>query len=464
MFKAKSGRGLRVPAKASLFYTAAGALAKATGLLFTPIFTRVMPAGEYGRYTLYITALALLSVISSSTVSGSMMYKGYGELQCKRREFTAGAIGLGFFAVLPLCTVALIFRRYLGIEGWFIPFLILQLFLDIGISAMHSELKYRYAYGLSALLTVVTSLLSPAVSLLFMRVHRGAYSRIIGLLTVSCAVALPFILRCVRVGLYKKEVWRFAMKNSLPLIPGTLAASVIAQADKLTVSAYMGAEALAPYAVAHSIGVGLTFVTGSIGSALHPWMLRKLRAGEESRVCETVSGIYRTLCALTVILTALAPEALAILTPESYSVALPAVLPIALSTLPSFLLSVATVASVEEGKPYCSSVSLLIGAGVNVVANILTVPRLSYIGAGLSLLLSYAAAAVVGYILPGGRSLLKRIRIWSLLRTSLLAVFSSLTMTLFYQSLPIRLLLLLLPIGSLIYSAVDMREYVTEGT
>lgn len=464
MFKLKNGKGLRVPAKASLFYSLAGALAKGTGLLFTPIFTRVMAAEEYGRYTLYITTLALMSVVCTAPVTGSMMYKGYGEFDGERRSFTAAAMGLAFCTVPAVCLLALALRKTLGISIGFVPLLLFQLILDVGTAAMYAELRYAYSYGRAATLTVISALATPMVSLLIMHVSNGAYARIFGLLLVSVAVALPFIARCVRTGLYRGDMWKFALRYSAPMLPGALAASVIAQADKLIVSAYMGAEALAPYAVAHSIGVGLTFITASLGSALHPWMMRKLRAGEYERVGDTVSRIYSSLGALTVILTALAPEALSLLTPESYSVALPAIFPIALATLPSFLLSVGSVAAVYAGKPYYSSVGLGAGAAVNVLANILAVPRLSYLGAGFSLLLSYAVAAGVSYLLPAGRRVLRDMKLGNIARTSLSTASMAVIVTFFYGSLPARILLLIIPVGALIYSAVGMREYVTEST
>ncbi|MBQ8528685.1 MAG: oligosaccharide flippase family protein [Clostridia bacterium] len=456
------GRGLKVPAKASLWYTVSGALAKGVGLLFTPIFTRIMSRGEYGRYTLYITVLALMSVVCTSGVTGSAMYKGLIEFSDGRRKFTASAVGLSLCTVIPVCLAVFLLRGVLLIEGIFVPFLFIQLIFDIGIAAMCAELKYSYSYGKAAAVNAVCALLSPAVSILIMALIKGAFARILGLLLVSGIVAVPFIVRCIKEGLFRWEGWKFILRYSLPLLPGTLAAAVISQADKLIVSAYMGSEALAPYAVAHSIGVGLTFITASLGSALHPWIMRKLKSGEVGKVGETVGRIYVTLGALTVILTALAPEALSLLTPESYSVALPAVFPIAMATLPAFLLSVGTVVGVYEGRSYLSSAALVTGAAVNIGVNLLLVPRLEYLGAGLSLLLSYATAALVIYLLPSGRRVIGEIGVGGILKaTALTAAVAAVTVA-FYGSLPARLLLLILPVGALIFSAVGMKEYVTE--
>ena len=457
-----SGRELKVPAKASLWYTASAALAKGAGLLFTPVFTRVMTAYEYGRYTLYITALALMSVVCTSGVTGNGMYKGLSEFGDERRGFTSSAVGLSLCSVPLVCLISFLARGALGISGWLIPLLFVQLVFDIGVAAMCTELKYSYSYGKAAVVNAVSALLAPLLSLLIMGIIKGAFARMLGLLFVSGAVAVPFLIRCARDGFFSRDGWLFSLKYSLPLLPGALAASVIAQADKLTVSAIMGSEALAPYAVAHSIGVGLTFVTVSLGSALHPWIIRKLKAGAWDKVGETVSRIYVTLGALTVILTALAPEALSLLTPESYSVALPAVLPIALSTLPSFLLSVGTVVGVYDGRSYLSSVALGAGAAVNIAANLFLVPRISYIGAGLSLLLSYAVAAAVIYLIPAGRRVAREIGIGGIMKTTALTGATSLLAAAFYGSLPARLLILALPVGALIFSAFGMKEDVME--
>ena len=62
---------IRLPAKAGAWYVASGAMIKLCGMSATPYFTRVMSPEEYGRYSLYMSLAAILSVLTTvSTLLG----------------------------------------------------------------------------------------------------------------------------------------------------------------------------------------------------------------------------------------------------------------------------------------------------------------------------------------------------------------------------------------------------------
>ncbi len=461
MIKLKHKKELRLPARASLWYLFASGAAKCAGLFFTPVFTRIMPADEYGYYTLYISILALASVVTTAAASGGVMYKGYAKFGEDKASFTAASLGLSIALIPPVAIIILIFRERLGINAALIPILALQLVCDGAIAAKSSEKRYSYQYVAVVALTLTGSVLSPLLSLALIKVMRGSYARIFGLLAVSLLCAAPILSECVRTGFFKKEMWGFAIRYSLPLLPNAAAAAVISQADKLIISSYMGEGALASYAVAHSIGIGLTFITTSLGSALHPWIIRKLDANKDGLVEEILTKIFISIASVAVIVVALSPEALSILTPRSYSVALPAVLPITLSTLPTFILSALAVISLHEGKAYYPSISSAVGAVINIAANVFLIPRMSYLGAGLALLISYAAATLLCYAL----NKIHGTKLFSLSRFALIfaiAFLFSAAAKGFYDSLALRLILILAPVTVLVTTLWKMRGHILE--
>ncbi len=461
MIKIKHKKELRLPAKASLWYLVGSAAAKCAGLLFTPVFTRIMPAEEYGYYTLYISVLALASVICTSVSAGGVMYKGYSHFRDDKENFTAASVGFSIALIPPIALVIMIFRERLGLGISLIPFLSVQLLCDSAITAKISEKRYSYKYLTVLLLTLASSVLSPILALVFIKFISGSYARILGLLTVSLLCALPILFECSKAGFFKKKMWLFALKYSLPMLPNAAAAAVISQADKLIISSYMGEGALASYAVAHSIGIGLTFITTSLGAALHPWITRKLEGGEDKIVEEILEGVFVAIASLAVIVVALSPEALAILTPRSYSVALPAILPITLSTLPTFLLSCLAVISIHKGHPYYPSISSIVGAAVNIASNVFLIPRMSYLGAGLSLLISYAITTFLAYML----NRIHGIKAFSLSKFSSVFGVSALFATAakgLYDSLVLRLILIFFPLFVLVRTLWKMREHIIE--
>lgn len=399
MIKIKHLPHLKLPARASISYTVVAALSKAAGLLFTPVFTRVTTPTEYGGFALYISVLGICTVICTALTSGAAIYKAYSLFPSKKQEITASALGLSVIAALPVTVAVYIFSGYIGLSRTLVLPLLFQLIFDSAISARLSELRYTYSYKEAAVLTLISSIGTPILSLFLLRAFSGELARVFGLLVVSAATAAPTVISALRRGIFKSEHWRIAAKFSLPLIPAAVTGAVISQADKLILAAYFGKEVLASYAVAHSIGIGLTFITGSLGSALHPWLIRKLSGGEDEIIKKTVTDIATALGALTVLVVLIAPEALSLLTPSAYSSALPAVLPTALSVLPIFALSMLSMAAIHASRPSHYAISCLCGAAANIISNIFLIPRISYLGAGLSLLLSYLVSNFVCYLL-----------------------------------------------------------------
>ena len=93
-----SGRGisLRLPAKATIYYTLSSALAKAVGILTTPIFTRILSGEDYGKYTLYMSWLGLCTTICTSFVSQGVIYRGLEKFKTQKEEFIFSS-----FVIIP---------------------------------------------------------------------------------------------------------------------------------------------------------------------------------------------------------------------------------------------------------------------------------------------------------------------------------------------------------------------------
>ena len=92
-----------------------------------------------------------------------------------------------------------------------------------------------------------------------------------------------------------------------------------------------------------------------------------------------------------------APELIRILAPPEYSDAVVAVLPIAVSCPPSFLIATENVGLVFKGKGKFTATLAIMIAVISVACSLAFTLLLGYFGAGLALLLSQTAGAALGY-------------------------------------------------------------------
>ena len=457
----KSKTELRIPARASVWYIGTSIITKALGILMTPIFTRLLTGEEYGAYALYMSYLGIGSLICASLFSGSVIYKGLKEHE-ESDSFITSVIGVNSIFCLLVCLFLFAFS---GFNIDFSILLFLQLLSDTIIGIYTVKCRYSYDYQKVAGVTLLTATLSPILSILLIRgAGMGYHGRIYGLLIATLIMAVPLLFKMLwrSPRLFEKEASKYIIAHSIPLLPHAISGAVVAQADKLIISGILGAVALAKYSVAHSVGVGLLFVVSALGSALNPWIMRKLSQAKTETVGELIRLLTFMLCSATLLLIALTPELMRFLAPREYSEAIGAILPIALATIPSFAASVCTMGLVFSEKGGCASAASLISAAVNISANLIFVPLFDYTGAGISLMLANIALFGVSYLYLSKIAHADIIPIKSAASAFTVTAFWGILIALLYNQSWARMLLLIPPTVIGLGALLESRRYIFE--
>lgn len=359
---------IRVPARASVWYTASAVIGRGVGFLFTPIFTRLLSEAEYGNYSLYLSWLGIFTIISTLEISGGIFMRQLQKSEDESRLFRS-AILLELLTIGAICTLYFAFYRYISkIVHLNIPLSIL-LFLQIFTSSIFNlytaREKFRYRYKSVFALNVLSGALPiPIALLLIYAFGLGEYGRISATVFVFICLAILITYNMLR---HKKGISTSDMRSlflgGLSLLPHFLSLALISRIDKLTVSRAFGAEALARYSVAENIGSLLLFGITAPLSALTPWVLRRLSQKEYRKIREVVSLGARLILWLSLILLSFAPELLSFLAPGGYEEALFAAYPVALAAIPSFLFTVATVSLTHLGSSFLYTIPAVVGAG-----------------------------------------------------------------------------------------------------
>ena len=387
---------INIPAKASAVYLGANIVGKAIGLATTPFFTRMISEDEYGTLSLYLTLLGIASIVTSSVSSGSAIYGGFRKFENKILLFTKSALGVCILFSSVICLLLFTFSPLLGLDTRFLLPLVLQILCDSIVGVLLSRARFSYSYWRVMLYSILSSALPAVLSIIILsKRDGGAEVRIYTMLVVSLFLA---IFGAIKIwGCREKinlEMSRHLAISALPLLPHSITSALSSQADKLFVSSIMGQAALAKYSVVHSLGVALQFAVTSLFSSLGPWMTRRIGRGENDRIMPVVSTIFSLLCALSLGLCALAPEAMQLLAPSKYLEALPALIPIALSTPLSLLSYSLTLSLVQTGRGKVTSVSSIISLILCITMNYILIPRMGYLGAGVALLVSQIGALI----------------------------------------------------------------------
>lgn len=396
---------IKLPARASVWYLAVSVITKGVSVLTTPFFTRLLDGEEYGQLALYMTLLGGGSVICSAFNSGSALFNGLRKNSDKKDEYLKAVLTISAASSLLFCLLLFAFTPFLEINRGLLLPLTIQLLCDGTVAVLLGSEKYYYRYKTVAALSLTTAVLPPIISIIILMSGDFGYSvRIYSLLFVSVIVALYALIKLLWVRGGKEEkssrgLTKEVVKFSSPMLPHSVLTAVTSQADKLIITAIMGSVALGKYSVVFSLGIGLQFIVNAIGSALSPWIIRRLEAGEGGRVAELLSPMVLGYSALGLCLIAAAPEALAILAPPEYFDAFPALLPIALSTPFFFLSTVATVGIVHARRTSYSIIVSAVSGLSCIILNYTLIGKFGYFGAGLAFLICQAVGAVLSIAL-----------------------------------------------------------------
>lgn len=405
----KKEKKLKLPAKAALWYIASSAVSRGVTLLFTPIFTRVLTAAEYGLYTLFSSWLTILTIPATFEIASSVFMRASQRHREDRATLRSSALitilGLNaLFCALYFLFLHL-FPHFSAPRGKLAVFIFLQIALNSVLNVYLSDAKFSYRSRCVFLINAVLGIFTATLSLILIeKTAAPEWARIISQITVSLGVCIPLLFIIFKDGFkisfpYVKEL----LTSSVTLLPHYLALAVISKADKLVLGAAFGADALARYSVADTLGSLIGIAIGALFSALVPWIMRKISAGEEYLVASVSRHSVVLIAAFSVILSALTPELMQILAPEEYGEAIFAFYPIALSTIPYFLFTVYSVAFAHGSEGLWSSLSSALGAAVALFISFISSRILPYPFISFSVPLAYFAACLTASCIYDGR-------------------------------------------------------------
>ena len=391
------------PAKAGIFYISTNVFTKIIALFATPLFTRLLAPDEYGVYSLYVSWMGVISVIIALGISGGAIYRGLGRYRDSEKDLISGSIGIILVSAVALSLFSLVLGRRIeaitGLKPMLICMLIFEVFLNAAETVVFAYFRYKYSYVRICLVNLLYAVLSVGVSILLIYFTPiRAEARIYSSFFASAVLILPLIRPYLRFkGLYRKEIWEYVLRLSLPLLPSALSTALIAQVDKLMLKQYAGTAALGKYSIAYSVGFMLTTLTAALYSALQPWLMRKLNSGKlEGAKILTKRIIFLTSLGLMIFLL-LIPEIFRIIAAEAYRDAEIAVYPLAIAGYLQFISNILAANIIHTEKTGAISVAGLIAFGFNLLSNLLLIPEYGYPAAALTTALSYLLLIFLEY-------------------------------------------------------------------
>ncbi|MGO8871509.1 MAG: lipopolysaccharide biosynthesis protein [Acidimicrobiales bacterium] len=418
-------------------YMVASSLQLLSGVIVTPVMTRVLGLHQYGifaadlalLYVLYYTAnlglnigiqrlysqadgdrktrnllaaaLALVSLVTALVYLTGPRWSpvlGFGHFPLSTR---LTVVWSGLFAMTWICLAILRCHERLLV---FTVVCLLQAIVGIGIGTLAAYLHHHLATDV-----LWCALLTQAVAVL-----------------LSLATITPHWR-----GLWDVRTVGATLRFSLPIVPLQLSTFVLSASDRFIILRDLGPGPTGRYQVAYTLGaVGVSLLTFLNLAWLPRIFAIRDRHARAEVLAASRDGLYRLLVPITIGIALAGPILLRIWAPRSFRTEqlLPVIVLVVASTIPVCTAFVHSRLILSEGRSAVVALVTVVAAGVNVALNLMLVPHLGINGSALATTISYTLlaagmAALSRLLLPLARP---TIRLWgSLLLAETVVLLSS---------------------------------------
>lgn len=388
-------RKLSVQAKSSLWFMITQCLKKGIGFIVVPLYTRLLTAGEYGKYNIFYSWYEVLLVFGTLRLYGNSYVVGMTKFEKDRGRYTSSMLGLGLLCTMIFYLIARLFQRdfiqWLGMSFPMISLLFLEIVMDTPYNLWAQSQKFDYKYKGITTLTMSTILLTPVIGItLAFLMENKALGAILG----KCVPAILSGIFCMIVILkdnktiYVKKYWSYALGFNLPLIFYYLAQVCLNQMDRLMIQFMEGEAKVGIYSVANAASYVFGIVTSVINVSFIPYMFQNIKAHREDKIKLLSNQFLLIVAVLQLILIAIAPEAMKILATPEYQEGVWLIPPLVASVYISFVYQLfINVEFYYEKKFFLMWASIMVCV-CNFSLNYWGISRYGYLAAGYTTLIS----------------------------------------------------------------------------
>ena len=217
---------MSVQAKSAIWFAVCSILQKGISFITVPIFTRLLSPEQYGTYSLYLSWLQILTIVTSLYLYHGVFNNGMTKFDQDRDVYISSMQGL------TLTITACVFAVYLSAHEWWstliglAPVFVFLMFIEMSVTpALHfwsGRQRFEYKYKKLVLITLAKSLVNPILGVIMVSLSEEKdIARVISVVVtelIFCGTIL--IIQFLRgKTFFHKEYWKYAFSLAVPLLP-----------------------------------------------------------------------------------------------------------------------------------------------------------------------------------------------------------------------------------------------------
>ncbi len=382
--------------KAGVWYSVSSIAVKAITIITTPIFTRLISKEQIGIVDTFNSWYMLLLIFCTLNLTYSI---GRAKLDFpgKLDEYVGSMQVLSFLATLAMCLVSLPFIKpiasafELNVPLMFI--LMLNLLLHPMVNLTQTKYRYSYKYKGNIAIAAYTTICSVALTfilLLFFKEDRY-YAKVLGSVIPASLLAIAFWFLTIKRknAVIKLEYWKYGLGIALPLIFHSISLNILGQSDRIMITKFCGTGYTGVYGIAYGYALLINIILGAVNEAWLPWFHDSYFAEEYVQIKKNVKPLIMLGCMMGIGCLAIAPEAMMILGPKDYQEGVWVVAPVTIGLVCQFIYQQYVHIELHLKKTQYISMGTIIAAALNIVLNLIFIPRYGFIAAAYTTMVCY---------------------------------------------------------------------------
>lgn len=454
-------KGLATPAKCAFWFTICGFLQKGISFITTPIFTRLLSTSQYGVVSVYNSWVSLLSIFCTLNLFSGGFNNGMLDYENTRDRYLSSIQGLITVITLFWVGVYMIGQEYLnqlfGMDIVLVFVMFVEIIFSAALSLWSARQRYEFHYRSLLIVTLLNAFMASffsVIAVVLCNREIGAEAKIISHATVTVIICGSiYLLNLVKGKTFcDLKIWKGALLFNLPLLPHYLSTMVLNQADRIMISKMIGESEAGIYSVAYSVAMILNIAVTALNNSIAPWLYGKLKRKDYSGIANVTNIIFAAIAIMLAMLIAFSPECISVFAGEKYTDAI-YIIP-SVSTSLYFILMYQIFANVEFywRKNKFIAYASVSGAILNVILNYIGIKKFGYVAAGYTTLICYAVFGIAHYIFTrkicdsemDGATVFD---VKAIISIACILVVFSVVMTIFYDKLVLRYLVLAVLLG-----------------
>jgi O-antigen/teichoic acid export membrane protein len=434
--------------KSGLWYTFANFFIKGMVVFSIPIFTRLLSTADYGIVAVFnsytdIFAIILGLALGQASQRGKIEFKDDFENYLSSIALLSLIVFVFFYVFLFIFSKPI--QNLLEIKSLLYHFMIFQAYFTFTYRLYTGKLVLEYKYKTYSILAMIISVVTILASIYLIKkifLDEKYYGRIFGTGSFYIVIGIAALLFLLSKGKNRINLkyWKAALVISVPYVFHNVSGIINAQFDRIVINKYIGASPTGIYSFAYNVGMLVTVLWQSMNTAFNPYFFDKIEK-KRNQLVLIASKVYRDVFTLSfIVILFISPEIVKLLANENYWGGLYIVPLIFLALYFQVLISFEAKIEYANKMTFLTPIGTTISALINVILNIIFVPRYGYIAAAVTTVISYIVLFIYHFIVT---KYLVKVTFYGLLFHAvgiIMAFFATVLFYVFEEMLLIRLL------------------------